>query len=129
MDEPTTTGPSDTSVSAVPTTAATSTSTDPHIGRPVHDEVLILSMLDSETGEICRESFGSDTAACYDAYKLATEDFEEVIVRNLESRTGCTASAVWRFLGVVSPTDWVFNTGVEGVCSGLQQAGGWEAQL
>lgn len=91
-DEPTTTAPSDTNVSAVPTTAATSTSTDPHVGRPVYDEFLILSMLDSETGDFCRESFGSDTAACYDAYKLATENFEEVIVRNLESRTSSTPS-------------------------------------
>ena len=49
-------------------------------------------MLDSETGQFCRESFGSDTAACYDAYELGTDNFEEMIVRNLEARTSSIPS-------------------------------------
>lgn len=71
----------------VPSTTTTAAPTDPHVGRPVYDEFLILSMLDSETGRFCRQNFGRDTAACYDAYEVGTENFEEVIVRNLETRT------------------------------------------
>ena len=87
VDQPTAQAPSSTTIPSVTTTAATSTSVDPHVGRPVYDEFLILSLLDSETGEFCRESFGSDTAACYDAYELGTDNFEEVIVSNLAART------------------------------------------
>ena len=74
-------------IPAVPSTTTTAAPTDPHDGRPVYDEFLILSMLDSETGKFCRQNFGRDTAACYDAYQEGTKDFEEVIVGNLETRT------------------------------------------
>jgi hypothetical protein len=92
VDQPTTLAQSSTTVPSAPTTTATSISIDPHVGRPIYDQFLILSLLDSETGEFCRESFGSDTAACYDAYELGTENFEEVIVRNLEARTSSIPS-------------------------------------
>ena len=87
VDQPTTLAQSSTTVSSATTTTSTSISVDPRVGRPIYDQFLILSLLDSETGEFCRESFGSDTAACYDAYELGTDNFEEVIVRNLEART------------------------------------------
>lgn len=92
VDQPTTLAQSSTTVPSTTTTAVTATSVDPHVGRPVYDEFLILSLLDSETGRFCRENFGSDTAACYDAYELGTENFEEVIVRNLEARTSSIPS-------------------------------------
>jgi hypothetical protein len=92
VDQPTTLAPSSIAVSSTTTTVATTISVDPHVGRPVYDEFLILSVLDSETAQFCRESFGSDTAACYDAYELGTDNFEEVIVRNLEARTSSIPS-------------------------------------
>ena len=92
VDQPTTLAQTSTTIPTTTTAAATSTSVDPHIGRPVYDEFLILSLLDADTGEFCRESFGSDTAACYDAYELGTDNFEELIVRNLEARTSSIPS-------------------------------------
>lgn len=86
-DKPTTQAESSTTIPSTSTSAAPTTNVDPHVGRPVYDEFLILSVLDSDTADFCRKSFGSDTAACYDAYELGTENFEEVIVRNLEART------------------------------------------
>ena len=74
------------------TTAAPTTTVDPHVGRPVYDQFLILSLLDSNTGEFCRKKFGEDIAACYDAYEEGTDNFEEVIIRNLEARTSSIPS-------------------------------------
>jgi hypothetical protein len=80
------------SVTITSTTTTTASNTDPHFGRPVYDEFFVLSLLDSETGEFCRENFGRDIAACYDAYEEGTDNFEELIVRNLEARTSSIPS-------------------------------------
>ena len=84
-DEPTTLAQDSSTVPSTTITAATSA--DPHLGRPVFDEFLILSLLDRDTAEFCRENFGKDTVACYDAYEQGTDNFEDVIVRNFETRT------------------------------------------
>ncbi len=91
-DQPVAAAESSTTVPPLSTTVASTVPADPHVGRPVYDEFLILSLLDSETAEFCRENFGKDTAACYDAYEEGTDNFEEVIVSNLEARTSSIPS-------------------------------------